>query len=74
MRPILWKDEIDDALRKEHEVLHFIWDEPWVEERQILLSAIGQLGDQCQELLVQRYYHEKNCFTVHQFFQPAISL
>ncbi len=59
MRHILWKDEVDDALQKDPEILLFDWDEPWLEERKMLSAAIGQLGAQCQEILTQRYYHEK---------------
>lgn len=50
-------DEIDAIL--EAQVMTFEWDDPWLEEREILLAALQELSPQCQQLLTQRYYAEK---------------
>lgn len=50
-------DEIDGLL--EAQVMTFEWDDPWLEEREILLATLQELSPQCQQLLTQRYYAEK---------------
>lgn len=60
MKRFFWRDTIDDAILKDHELIAFSWDEPWAEEREMLLAAIEKLPKQCQEILLSRYYEEKN--------------
>jgi RNA polymerase sigma factor (sigma-70 family) len=50
-------DEVDTLL--EAQVMTFEWDDPWLEERAMLLTALQELSPQCQQLLTQRYYAEK---------------
>lgn len=68
MKRIFWHDEIDDTLRKGHDLIISEWDDPWAEEREVLLNAMNQLSPQCQSLLVGRYFDEKKLEEIQQEF------
>jgi RNA polymerase sigma factor (sigma-70 family) len=60
MKRIEHHDAIDDALQNDRAVISFDWDEPWAEERELLLAAINELSPQCREALLKKYYDEKS--------------
>lgn len=63
-----WKDDIDDALLQEQEVLRFDWDMPDLEIRQHLLEKVNQLDAQCRNLLLSRYYDGKELEDIQKQF------
>lgn len=68
MKRIFWHDEIDDTLQKGNDLIISEWDNPWAEERELLLNAMNQLSPQCQNLLVSRYFDEKKLEEIQQEF------
>lgn len=68
MKRIFWRDKIDDALQKDHTHIISEFDDPWEEERELLLNAMNQLSPQCQSLLVGRYFDEKKLEEIQQEF------
>lgn len=66
MKRLIWRDEIDDAIQKNREIVHFQWDDPLQEEKEQLVAAINDLSAQCQELLLRKYYEEKS---IHEIMQ-----
>ena len=68
MKRIFWRDEIDDTLRNGHDLIISDWDDPWADERELLLNAMNQLSTQCQNLLVGRYFDGKQLEEIQQEF------
>lgn len=57
---ILWKDNIDEALRHDASWLEYQENQTGVEKKESLHSAMKTMSDQCREMLVQRYFLEKS--------------
>jgi len=68
MKRFFWKDDIDDALIQEREIIQFEWDIPGLEVRQHLLASINELGAQCRNLLLSRYYDGKKLEDIQMLF------
>ena len=60
IKRILWKDEIDEALRHDTSWLDFQENQDHSEKKESLYAAMKTMSDQCREMLVQRYFQEKS--------------
>jgi len=63
IKRILWKDEIDEALRQNHE---FQENHGHSEKKEDLHTAMKTMSGQCREILVQRYFMEKSIEEIQQ--------
>lgn len=60
LKRIIWKDNIDEALRHDASWLEYQENQAGVEKKESLHSAMKTMSDQCREMLVQRYFLEKS--------------
>jgi DNA-directed RNA polymerase specialized sigma24 family protein len=56
---IFWKDEIDEALLKDTQLLELDWDVPTPDEWALVEKAMKSISPQCREILAQRFYEGK---------------
>ena len=66
MKWIIWKDSIDDALRREASWADAPAREAGPEKKEALHSAMKAMSPQCREILVQRYYQDKSIEEIQQ--------
>ncbi len=60
LKRILWKDSIDDVLRRDASWLDYQENQIREEKKESLQTAMKTMSDQCREMLVQRYFQEKS--------------
>ena len=60
LKRILWKDSIDDVLRRDASWLDYQENQTNSEKKDSLHTAMKTMSDQCREMLVQRYFQEKS--------------
>jgi len=60
LKRILWKDSIDDVLRRDASWLDYQENQTNSEKKESLHTAMKTMSDQCREMLVQRYFQEKS--------------
>lgn len=63
---ILWKDEIDEALRHGAYWLDFQENQGQLEKKENLHKAMKTMSGQCREMLMQRYFMEKSIEEIQQ--------
>lgn len=69
LKRILWKDSIDDSLRRDVTWLDCPEPESTDEKKESLRSAMKTMSDQCREMLVQRYFLEKSIADLQQAWE-----
>ena len=60
LKRILWKDSIDEVLRRDASWLDYQENQIREEKKESLQKAMKTMSDQCREMLVQRYFQEKS--------------
>jgi len=60
LKRILWKDSIDDVLRRDASWLDYQENQIREEKKESLQTAMKTMSDQYREMLVQRYFQEKS--------------
>lgn len=66
MKRILWKDEIDEALRHGTSWLDFQENHAHSEKKESVHTAMKTMSSQCREMLMQRYFMEKSIEEIQQ--------
>jgi RNA polymerase sigma factor (sigma-70 family) len=60
LKRILWKDSIDDMLRRDASWVDYQENQIQEERKESLQTAMKTMSHQCREMLVQRYFLEKS--------------
>ncbi len=66
LKRYLWKDHIDEALRRDTSWADYQEQHIREEKKEHLRSAMNTMSNQCREMLVQRYFLEKSIEEIQQ--------
>lgn len=71
IKRILWKDEIDEALRQNTYRHGFLESQDPSEKKESLHTAMKTMSVQCREILLQRYFMEKSIEEIQQEWEHS---
>jgi RNA polymerase sigma factor (sigma-70 family) len=71
IKRILWKDEIDEALRQNTYGHGFQENQDQSEKKESLHTAMKTMSGQCREMLMQRYFMEKSIEEIQQEWEHS---
>ncbi len=68
---LLLPGNLDKILQEHAQNMKFDFDDALEEKRERLRAGMDQLSPRCSELLIQRYYHQKDITELKEIFQYA---